>query len=128
MTAILILDSDILIDVAHNVSAAIQRIAQEEMKCTLAISAITEMELMIGCQNQIEQRRTERFLSRFRVLDLNEAISNRAVELIRQYRLSNGLSIPDCLIAATAIVHGCGLLTKNRRHFRFIDNLQLMPY
>jgi predicted nucleic acid-binding protein len=62
------------------------------------------------------------------VLKLNEQISDAAVDLLRQYRLSHGLAIPDALIAATAIVLNRPLISKNQRDYRFISRLQLLPY
>jgi predicted nucleic acid-binding protein len=36
--------------------------------------------------------------------------------------------IADALIAATALVEGLSLVSKNQRHFRFIAGLHLLPY
>ena len=60
----------------------------------LAVSIVTQMELIVGCQDKTELRAVERFLSRFHVLKLNEQISEAAVDLLRRYRLSHGLA--DC--------------------------------
>jgi predicted nucleic acid-binding protein len=86
------------------------------------------MELLVGCRNKAEVRKTERFLQRFRVLKLNEPISDTAVDLLRQYRLGHGLAIPDALIAATALVLNLPLITKNQGDYRFIQELSLLPY
>lgn len=94
----------------------------------MAISVISHMELLVGCRNGAEQRVLERFVKRFDVLLLNTHISARAVELLRVYRLSYGLQIADSLIAATALEARVPLVSKNQRHFRFIDDLQLLPY
>ena len=51
-----------------------------------------------------------------------------AVALLRKYRLSHGLLIADALIAATAISRGLAFATKNRRDYRFINGLKLLPY
>ena len=64
---------------------------------TLAISSITQMEFLVGCRNKTEQRQVERFLRGFPILALNEAIADQAVVLLRQYRLSHGLLLPDAL-------------------------------
>jgi predicted nucleic acid-binding protein len=55
-------------------------------------------------------------------------ICDIALDLLRQYRLSHGLLIPDALIAATAIATNLPLVTKNQRDYRFISGLQLFPY
>ena len=59
---------------------------------------------------------------------LVERISERAVELLRRYRLSHGLLVPDALIAATSLFWDIPFLTKNQRDYRFIEGLNLLPY
>lgn len=70
----------------------------------------------------------EIFLRRFQVMKITEPISDRAVDLLTQYRLSHGLLIADALIAATALEHNELFITKNQRDFRFIAGLNLLPY
>jgi predicted nucleic acid-binding protein len=83
---------------------------------------------MVGCRNKSEQQILERFLSRFEVIHINESISTQAIKLLRQYRLSHGLLIPDALIAATALVTGYPLLSKNQNDYRFIQGINLLPF
>lgn len=83
---------------------------------------------MIGCRNKEEASVLDLFLRRFQILKLTEQISDKAIQLLSQYRLSHGLLIADALIAATAIEYNEPLITKNQRDFRFISELQLMPY
>ncbi|MGQ9628171.1 MAG: type II toxin-antitoxin system VapC family toxin [Anaerolineae bacterium] len=128
MNALIIVDTDILIDVALQISEAIDFLAELEQKSTLAISAITQMELFVGCRSKTELRHTERFLRRFQVLKLNEQISDMAIDLLRRYRLSHGLTIPDALVAATAITVNQPFISKNQRDYGFISELQLLPY
>ena len=128
MNTLTIVDTDILIDAAHQISEAIDCLDEIEQRSTLAISAITQMELFVGCRNKTELRKTERFLQRFIVLRLNEQISDTAIHLLRQYRLSHGLAIPDALIAATAFILNQDFITKNQRDYRFISGLRLLPY
>ena len=73
-------------------------------------------------------RDLEQFLRRFRILKLNEAISDKAVELLLQYRLSHGLLIADALIAATALSWDYPLASKNQRDYQFMVDLDLLPY
>lgn len=128
MNTLTIVDTDILIDAALQISEAIDCLDEIEQRSTPAISAITQMELFVGCRNKTEFRKTERFLQRFRVLRLNEQISDTAIHLLRQYRLSHGLAIPDALIAATALTLNQDFITKNQRDYRFISGLRLLPY
>lgn len=126
--AFTIIDTDILIDAGRGVQEAIdclQRLAQQS---SCAISTVTQMELMIGCRNKTELHDLETFLRRFQLLKITEPVSDRAVDLLQQHRLSHGLLIADALIAATALEHNQPFITKNQRDFRFITGLNLQPY
>lgn len=123
-----LVDTDILIDVSRQASDAIAVLERMEGQSIMAISVITQMELIVGCRNKTELWKTDRFLKRFEIVTLNEPISDRAIELLRQYRLSHGLAIPNALIAATALVCGRNFVTKNQRDYRFISGLCLLPY
>ena len=94
----------------------------------LAISVITEMELIVGCQNRNELEVLTRFLDRFTILHLERTASEHAAGLLRQYRLSHNLLSPDALIAATAISRDLPLISKNQRDYRFINALNLLSY
>jgi len=128
VSALTIVDTDILIDAARRIGQAIDCLDQIERQALLAVSAITQMELFVGCRNKVELRDTDRFLQRFQVLKLDEQISDAAVALLRRYRLSHGLAIPDALIAATALTWNQPLISKNQSDYQFINKLQLLPY
>ena len=98
-----IVDTDIVIDAGRGVREAVDCLKNIKASSTLAISVITQMELMVGCGNKSELQKLEKFLKQFQIIKLNEAISDKAMELLRLYRLSHGLLIADSLIAATAI-------------------------
>lgn len=128
MNDLVIVDTDILIDVGRGNGEAVGFIRDLGEDSRVAVSVITQLELMIGCQNKKELIATERFLSRFEILNLNETISNLAVELIREYRLSHGLLIADALISATAICYDLPLVSKNQKDYRFVEKLNLLSY
>ena len=124
----LLIDTDILIDVSRGIPIAINRLQSEVENSTLAISSITQMELIVGCRNKTELQSLEKFLQRYVIIKVDELITDKAIELLIQYRLSHGLLIPDGLIAATAIVTDTPLLSKNQRDYRFISELNLLSY
>jgi predicted nucleic acid-binding protein len=128
MTNLVIVDTDVLIDASRGVSEAVTCLQQIEQQSSLAISVITQMELFIGCRDKAELRTVEGFLARFQIVRLNEQISDRAVDLLRRYRLSHGLLIADSLIAATVLYFDNPFVSKNQRDYRFIANLNLLPY
>lgn len=124
----ILVDSDVLIDAGRGLAEALDCLQRHEAANTLTISVITQLELLVGCQNKAEQRKLVKSLRRFDVLKLSEDISDSATLLITRYRLSHGLMMPDALIAATALVHDIPLLSKNQRDYRFITGLNLLPY
>jgi len=123
-----VFDTDILIDAGLQIEQAINVLFETEQHAKLAVSVITEMEMIVGCRNKAELQKVERFLERFTVIKLNQIISDKAVELLKRYRASHGLKMPDALIAATVIISQVPLMTKNQRDFRFIEELDLPEY
>jgi predicted nucleic acid-binding protein len=123
-----VVDTDILIDASRAVGEAIACLDEVEDRSTLAVSAVTEMELVVGCRDKAELRKLDTFLNRFQIVSLNERMSDAAVDLLRRYRLSHGLLIADALIAATALELDIPLVSKNQRDYRFIAGLTLLHY
>lgn len=123
-----LVDTDILVDASRGVETAISFLSALEAEGGAQASVVTRMELLIGCRDKSEQRATERFLNRFAIMPLTEAVSQRAVKLVADYHLSHSMRIPDALIAATALAAALPLATKNRKHFRFIPGLKLSAY
>jgi hypothetical protein len=128
MLNVTLFDTDILIDVGHGVENAINRLNEIAQRTSLGISVITKMELLVGCRNKREVIDLEKFLEKFHVVNLNELISEKAIHLLKQYRLSHGLLLADSLIAATAIVKATPFITKNQKDYRFLKELNLLPY
>ena len=126
--ALTIFDTDILINVGRGDTEAINCLQNFAQTSNLAISVITQMELIVGCRDKKELQTLKRFFKQFQILELNKQISEKSVELLEKYRLSHGLLIPDALIAATAIEINENFITKNQKDFRFIPNLKLLPY
>ena len=126
--SLVLVDTDILIDLAADSKPAVDSIKILGTEFMLAVSTITVMELTVGCRNKTELRNMEKFLERFEVSPLTERVSSIAVSLIKKYRLSHGLLLSDALIASTAIANDIPLASKNQRDYRFIPDLNLLPY
>ena len=123
-----LIDTDILIDTARGIEKAITCLRTLEEHAELTISSITQMEMIVGCENNSELKALEKFLERFVILPVSEEVSLLAVHILKTYRLSHGLKIADALIASTAIAHNIPLISKNQRDYRFIKTLTLLPY
>jgi predicted nucleic acid-binding protein len=125
----ILLDTDILVDVARNINDAINCLQKaQQLQLSLSVSSVTQMELIIGCRDNNELQTLGHFLGKFQIIRISEQISDMAVDLLKQYRLSHGLLIADAMIAATAIASKVQLISKNQRDYRFIDALSLLPY
>ncbi|MXY99367.1 type II toxin-antitoxin system VapC family toxin [Candidatus Poribacteria bacterium] len=87
------------------------------------------MEFIAGCRNKIEMTDLQRFFQICTYLHVTATISQVAFQLMESFYLSHGLTLPDALIAATAIEHDLTLYTRNTRHFRMIPELEIsQPY
>jgi len=94
------------------------------------ISIITQMELVQGLRDKAEQSALHRFIDQrgFSVFPVSESISQRALVLMEEWRLSHGLLMADALIAATAVDYGQTLLTGNHKHYTFIPSLTVKRF
>lgn len=128
MSETILIDTDILVDAGRGTPEALTFLQLLERSTCLAVSVITQMELVVGCRNKKELKVLERFMSRFQILKLSESVSDKAVDLLKSYRLSHGILIPDALIAATALDLDSSFVTKNQRDYRFIEGLRLLTY
>jgi tRNA(fMet)-specific endonuclease VapC len=117
-------DTNILIEFYKNnapITAVLRAIGPEN----LAISAVTAAELYYGALNQQELRQIKAHLGLLNTYHITLPISNRFLALMEAYVLSHKLSLPDALIAATALDHDVELYTLNRKDFRYIPELKL---
>jgi len=117
-------DTNILIEFYKN-NSQITAVLREIGQADLAISAVTEAELYFGALNKAELQKIKRHLSFLQRFPLDNVISNTFLELMETYSLSHKLSIPDALIAATALAHEAALYTLNVKDFYFISKLTL---
>ncbi len=94
------------------------------------ISAVSYMELVQGVRNKGELqslRRAIRFWGAA-IQSIDTDISARAMYLVESYALSHGMQMADALIASTALSIGVPLLTANDKHFRHVDDLEIMVF
>lgn len=121
----ILIDSDILIWLTRGHVGAKTRLAK--IANPWQISTITYLELAQGCRNKDELQRAKRGLKfqQTQILPLTPTISERAIALIDEHALADGLQLADALIAATALEHNFTLLTGNTKHFISIGKLMI---
>lgn len=127
-TGLLLIDTDVLIDYSRGIEKTKGILKNLESDHILAISVVTQLELMVGCENKSDFKSLQKFLSNFEIIQLSKSTSEIAVDLFKKYRLSHGVLIPDMLIASTALTLEIPLLSKNRKDFHFINKLELIEY
>ncbi len=108
----LLLDSDVFVD--HLRGAAAIRVGSHR----LHYSVVTRAELFAGSS---ATSLVTTLLSPFRELAVDRAVAERAGRIRRE----SGVRLLDALIAATALEHRLGLVTRNRRDFEPVRGLRI---
>ena len=117
-------DTDIFIEAFKNntlATGSLRRIGFQN----IALSAITLMELYFGALNKRELAKIKSRLQKLEIINLDQKITETAINMIERYAKSHGLHIPDALIAATAICRGMQLLTYNVKDFKFVEGIRI---
>lgn len=114
VVAELLVDTDVCID--H--LAGVRRLPRSPGR--LAYSVITRAELVAGADG--DEPSVRRLLAGMDEIPVDRRIADRAGLLRRQVP---SLRLPDALIAASALVHGIALATRNQRDFRRVPGLRL---
>ena len=117
-------DTNILVEFYKNTPEVINQLHYIGLS-NLAISVITQAELYFGAINKPELNKIKNHLALLHTFPLDVKVSNQFIQLMEIYSLSHKLSIPDALIASTALVNQVELYTLNRQDFRFITGLKL---
>jgi len=118
-------DSCILIDYLRGKEDVKQKLLNDR-KQGLGMSAVTYMELMVGALNKREVALIKKAFADFEIIEISEAISIKARNLIEKFSKSHNLQIPDALIAATALELDLPLSTANLKDFQYIPDLRIV--
>ena len=121
----ILVDTNILIEIYRDNQLIIDKVRSIGQE-NIAVSVITNAELMYGARNKNELQTILKDLKKLTVLNLDTDISSKFVQLIEKYALSHKLSLPDAMIAATAICRNLTLYTLNIKDFIFIKDIDLL--
>lgn len=124
-----IIDTSVLVDYLRGHQQAIAWLDALRAAGGLHTHAIAAGELLIGARDRRELQQLDRFLSAFTIIPANEADSLSAVDYIRQFRLSHGVGLLDCVIDATCVRLGRPVATANTKHFSIFPTIRVVrPY
>lgn len=109
----LLLDTDVVVDHLrrHRMLAVPDRLT--------AYSSLTRAELYAG--QRVDEASLDLLLDRFIEIPVDRSIAEEGGKIKRMH----GIGLADALIAATAVITGRTLVTRNERHFRMIDGLTI---
>jgi len=106
-----VFDTNILVDYLNGVLEA-----QRELNLyrTRLISVITQIEVLVGVEDEEEERAVRSFLSSFELRTVTERIAEEAVRI----RRSSRIKVPDAIVYATAREEGCLMVSRNTKDLK----------
>ena len=121
----LLIDTDIFIDYLKGMSPAkaVFRSRDTDIYCSI----LTKKELLSkpGLKDS-ERKKIISILRDLKTISIDPDISLKYSDLLAKYH-DNRLQPPGAIIAATAWSKKLPLLTRNRRHFSYIEEIKLSP-
>jgi predicted nucleic acid-binding protein len=118
-----LIDTNIMVDFTRGNAKAADYL--DSLGSPYLLSSVTALELIGGARNQREVSNLDALISAYEQIPPTDGVTRRAYYLMKVYAKSAGLQTLDALIAATALEEGLTLVTKNRKHFQMIGDLEL---
>jgi predicted nucleic acid-binding protein len=122
----MLVDSNEIIDYVSN------RIPEKSAKqldiyfnSNFSVSIVSKIEVLGFNTQEYELKQLESFIQLSSIVYIDEAVAVKTIEIRRMKRIK----LPDAIIAATALVQNCILLSHNTTDFNKIEGLQVLdPY
>jgi tRNA(fMet)-specific endonuclease VapC len=124
--AMIIADSDVLIDFLRGHGEGASRVAIELESRSFATTAVSAFEIRSGAHSAKQRKAVDTLLAAMTILPFGDEEARIAAEIRKQLE-SQGQSIgmADYLIAAVCIANQGVLLTRNWKHFERVKDLKL---
>jgi len=106
-----VFDTNILVDYLNGIDEAKTEL---NLYKTRLVSVITQIEILVGVEDEKEESAVRSFLSTFQIKELTAAKSEEAVKVRRDTRMK----VPDAIVYATARDEGCLVVTRNKKDFK----------
>jgi predicted nucleic acid-binding protein len=126
---LLLLDTDVVIDIARQYPGALAWLRSLSPNEEIALPGYVVMEMIQGCASREEVNKIRASLAPYRVYWPTDADCSRAIADFAEGKLSQGIGMIDALIGETAVGLGVPIQTFNVKHFKAIPNLVIQtPY
>ena len=126
---VLCLDTDILIDLLRGESKTVEEIKQLEDKFELVTTAINLFELYYGAYKTGRERNIEavkEVARRVEVLNLTEKSAEISGKILAELeKRGEAIDFRDVMIAGIVIENNITLYTRNVKHFKRIERINL---
>ncbi len=124
---VVFLDSSVLIDYFRKQKKSNSFFYQLTKKSSLfSVSSITEFEIYIR-SNELQDPFGDKFFSRVTVIPYNSEVNKTAITVNRELKKKRKqIDTPDLMIGATARTYNLPIATLNTKHFKNIDNLEII--
>jgi predicted nucleic acid-binding protein len=121
-----LIDSNVLIDyVAERFTFTQLETLDRIFDISFSISVITKIETLGFGTNPSDEEKMKQFLSLATIIPLNDLIVDATIDLKKTVKIKT----PDAIIAATALVNGLNLVSRNVADFKKVAGLGIInPY
>jgi predicted nucleic acid-binding protein len=113
-----LVDSDILIEVTRGKDKEVlaRWVDLSDSDADIAYSPVSLAELWAGALPNEHAALTSLFMA-LTCVPIDQEIGRRAGDYLKRYKRSHGVDLGDALIAASTVVNGAMLWTRNRKHY-----------